>query len=324
MEINNIVEIWNSEKANYEKLGKKVCSFIKKEITEFEILPEITYRTKDLLSIIKKIKKKEKEKEYSYSSLNDKLGLRIICSFQEEMQNVDGFLKKYFIIRKVEYKQENLNYDKLDYISNHYDVSINSSVKEFNKLKHLKDLIFEIQVRTLNQHAWSNAAHSISYKKEGDINPKTKRRIYRLLSLYELADDEFSNVHNELKSESNLPYMLLKSFEGKFYKYAKVDFDLELSLFNINILLNYFKDLKSEKEFTTNIEKFISKNESKIINIYRENKNRLYNQLFLTQPEIFLIWYMIENYYFLINDNWSENFEQDDLDFLQVLWGKNL
>src|SRR5690606_41196116 len=102
--VEEIVDLWNEEQPKYENLGKIVCAFIKDKITDYELLPEIQYRTKELLSIIKKVKKKQSQKEYSYHHLKDKLGIRIICSFQEEMKIIDEFLQKFFTIKEVEYK----------------------------------------------------------------------------------------------------------------------------------------------------------------------------------------------------------------------------
>jgi putative GTP pyrophosphokinase len=324
LDIAHIADLWKQDEPQFAELGRIVSAFIRKEITAFEILPEVSYRTKDLLSIIKKIKKKQREKEYSYSNLNDKLGLRMICAFKEDMQVVDDFLKKYFMIRKAEYKSETLDFDKLDYISNHYDASINPALKHFSKLDHLKDLVFEIQVRTLNQHAWSNTAHSLSYKQEAAISPALKRRIYRLLSFYELADDEFSAVNKALiEHPDNLVYSLLRKLESKIYKFAQVDYDRETSLYAFKTLLSYFGPAQ-QKVIFSEIESFITKNEAKIQRIFDENRRRFFEIPFLTQPEIFLVWYGLEEYLFSIEDNWENDFDKSELDQIATLWGKTI
>ncbi|MBW7941031.1 MAG: hypothetical protein H3C64_01230 [Candidatus Kuenenia stuttgartiensis] len=324
--VQEIVDLWNEEQPKYENLGKIVCTFIKNKITDYELLPEIQYRTKELLSIIKKIKKKQSHKEYSYHHLKDKLGIRIICSFQEEMKIIDEFLKRYFTIKNIEYKQENLDFDKLDYVSNHYDVQINLGINEFKSHTELGDFVFEIQVRTLNQHAWSNTAHFLSYKQDKELPPKLKRRIYRLLSLYEIADDEFSGVNKILSAyrESHSNILLLKKLEGKFYKYAKIDFDREISLNTIDILLSYYENEVSLNQAITGIDSFIIGNEQKIQRIYDENRHRFYEILFLTQPEIFIIWYMLQNDPFTLEDNWRNDFEEEDLEQIKTLWGNDL
>lgn len=323
--VQEIVDLWNEEQPKFENLGKLVHTFIKNKITDYEIIPEVHYRTKELLSIIKKVKKKKLQKEYSYHHLNDKLGIRIICKFQEEMDIIDKFLKNNFNIQNVEYKQENLNFDKLDYISNHYDSKINCLSKEFKNYKEFENLIFEIQVRTLNQHAWSNTAHSLSYKQEADMPVNLKRKIYRLLSLYELADDEFSIVNKALKEhKDNIVYTLLMKLEGKFYKFAKFDYDRSTSLKDINILLSYFESENDKKQLIENIEHFINSNKDKIERIYNENRNRFYEILLLTQPEIFIIWYMLQHHSFTIEDNWENDFDAEDLGQIKILWGNEL
>lgn len=324
--VQEIVDLWKDEQPKYEDLGKIVSAFIKNKITDYELLPEIQYRTKELVSIIKKVRKKQAEKEYSYQHLKDKLGIRIICTFQEDLDVVEKFINKSFIIVNVEHKKDNLDFNKLDYVSNHYDAKIKCSVAEFKPHTDFQDFIFEIQVRTLNQHAWSNTAHSLSYKRETDLPDKLKRKVYRLLSLYELADDEFSSVNKALKEyQENIAYTLLRKLEGKFYKFAKTDYDREISLLDINTILDYFETDNTAKQLLiNNIESFILTNEQKIQRIYNDNRSRFYEILSLSQPEIFLVWYMLQNHPFTIKDNWSNDFDDDDLEQIKTLWGNDL
>lgn len=324
MDIKQISEAWKVDEPKYKELGGLVYTFLKSTITECEILPEISYRPKELLSIVKKIKKKKREKDrenYSYNDLNDKLGVRIICAFQEEMDVIDIFLHKYFDIKKVERKKENLDIKTLDYISNHYDASIKLSVKQFNKHHQLKDLVFEIQVRTLNQHAWANSAHSLSYKQETDIPPSLMRKVYRLLSLYEIADDEFSAVNKSLiEHPDNYVYAMLKKLESKTYKYAQIDYDRETSLYTLRILLGYLTSQETQSAFRE-IEAFIKTNEEKIQRIFSENMERYFEIPLLTQPEIFLIWFSLERFPYSITDNWIDDFDNEELEQIKTLWG---
>jgi putative GTP pyrophosphokinase len=320
--IKEIAQAWEQDEPKYKELGKAVAGFIKEEITLYEILPEVTYRPKELLSIIKKIKKKQREKKYDYENLNDKLGIRIVCTFIEDLEKVDVFLRENFNIKNIEYKKEALDFDKLDYISNHYDASVKSDLKAFRAFDKYKDLVFEIQVRTLNQHAWSNTAHSLSYKQEADIAPLLKRRVYRLLSLYEIADDEFSAVNKALLSNpDNKVYALLRKLEGKIYKFGRVDFDRETTLYTLRTLLNFFSD-EEMQQLLIGIDDFIAINEAKIQGIFAENQSRYHEIPLLTQPEIFVIWFALEKFPFSIDDNWDNEFDRSELEQIQTLWGK--
>ncbi|WP_448788810.1 hypothetical protein [Bacteroides graminisolvens] len=322
LDIQHIVDSWTKDELIYKKIGKCTSDFIRAQISEYEILPEISFRTKELLSIIKKIKKKQLSKEYSYENLNDKLGVRIICSFESELNIVDHFLKEFFNIVKVEYKKDELIFDKLDYQSNHYDVTIKSELNPFASIKDYKDFVFEIQVRTLNQHAWSNAAHGLSYKQDKELPDEIKRRIYRLLALYELADQEIEFVNSYLKNQNtDLSYSILQKLEGKIYKYAKVDYDKEYSIDVLRIFSSIFQNDKMH-QINENIDTFVSNYHEKIKRIFDENRFRFYEISFLTQPEIFVSWYALENFEYTLTDSWDNYFDSEDLEQIRTLWGK--
>lgn len=324
-DIEEIVKSWEIDEPKYKALGKSVVQYIRLKITDFEILPEIQYRTKELISIIKKIKKKQEEKEYSYNDLKDKLGIRIICDFQEDLDKVDSFLNDNFNVIGIERKKDDLNFNTLDYVSNHYDLKIKTSIAEFKELETYSDFIFEIQVRTLNQHAWSNTAHKLSYKQDQNLNNKLKRRIYRLLSLYEIADDEFSGVYKELhQNEEKNAFVILNKIEGKFFKYAKIDYDRVLAINNIEKTLTFLEDSAEIESIVNNIVPFIEENALKIQQLYKENNKRFHSVLALTQPEIFVYWYMLNKYESQIEDNWDKEFYPDDLEKIKTLWGKEL
>lgn len=324
MLIQEIVNSWHNDEPIYNKIGSCVSKVIKSHISEYEILPEISFRTKELLSIVKKIKKKQCEKEYSYDSLKDKLGIRIICTFESELKIVDKLLKEYFIIENAEYKKENLDFNKLDYQSNHYDVKIKSELIDFKSIKKYDNYVFEVQVRTLNQHAWANAAHKLSYKQDCDLPSDVKRKLYRLLSLYELSDQEIEAINKHLINETKSPLDgILHKIEGKIYKYAKVDFDRETTLYTLNSL-NKFISATNLNKIQHEIESFINDNDVKIRNIFIENEIRFHEISFLTQPEIFIIWYALENFEFSLIDNWNNYFDSSDLDQIKTLWGKNI
>lgn len=318
----DIVDKWLSEEQIYNDLGKNVTQFIKNTITEHEILPEVTYRTKELHSIVKKITKKKREKgeSYSYDDLKDKLGIRIICAFKEDLDKIDDFMKKNFNVIKCEYKNDALSFDQLGYISNHYDVKIRDKFK-IAQYDRVKDIVFEVQARTLNQHAWASSAHTLSYKQETDLHPSTKRKIYRLLALYEIADDEFSNVnHILINNEKDYIYLLIRKLEPKFYRFAKVDYDREISRYMFERILGYFTDDQNAK-MMKEIGDFINSNEQKIKNIFDENRNRFFEIPILTQPEVIVIWYFLKTAYFNLTENWAADFDEYELQQLHTLWG---
>lgn len=314
MDAAQIAKNWKHDEPILRNLGEKVVSFLQDALYQKEMHPEVSFRTKEIQSIIKKIKRKSQQKQYTYNDLRDKLGVRIICPFLSDLEVVDEIIKSSFIIRKVEKKRENIDFNRLDYQSNHYDVSINSEYIDFNN----DAFVFEIQVRTLNQHAWANSAHILYYKQDIELPDEMKHRIYRLLSLYELADEEFSKVNEYLKThKEDLVYTLLRKLEGKIYKYALTDFDRDLSIKQMELILDFFTP-EDQRKIETEIELFITENNQKIQHIFNDNRNRYADITFLTQPEIFVIFWRLSNSRFSITDNWC--FDEDELESIQNLW----
>jgi len=68
-----------------------------------------------------------------------------------------------------------------------------SEYKRFNRL------VFEIQVRTLLQHAWASMSHENQYKFSGKLPSEIDRRFYLTAGTLELLDIEFQRLSDELK-----------------------------------------------------------------------------------------------------------------------------
>ena len=110
IDIDEISKQWKLDEPQLDILGQQVVSLLKKGLFAVELHPEISYRTKEIQSIIKKIQKKQKEKTYGYNDLRDRLGIRIVCPFLSDLSTIDTFLKKNFKVRKEEKKKEKIRH----------------------------------------------------------------------------------------------------------------------------------------------------------------------------------------------------------------------
>jgi putative GTP pyrophosphokinase len=323
IEVKEIVEKWTNEKPRYEQLGKIIETYIKQEIVQYEVLPQVTSRPKELSSIIKKIiKKRIKEPTYSYNSLTDKLGIRIITYFKSDLNRVHRFINgsRALIVNKFEAKGDDIKFNTLDYVSDHYDLKINIEEDIFKGYEDFKDVVFELQARTLNQHVWADIEHDLTYKQEEELDEKLKRRIFRLISLYELADDEFDTINSMIQSlPNNDVYNILKSMEGKFYRYAQSHFDKEFSIQNIKILLS---GLSKENiiKIKTSIGNYINTNADKVEAAFKDHNFLKSYNIFMGQPEVFLVWYMLENHEYVLRENWEKQYNMETLKELGIYW----
>lgn len=58
---------------------------------------------------------------------------------------------------------------------------------------------FEIQVRTVLQHAWAEVEHDLGYKAQDALPDGLRRRFSRVASLLEIADEEFVSIRRDLE-----------------------------------------------------------------------------------------------------------------------------
>lgn len=125
----------------------------------------------------------------SLADLTDILGLRIITFYLDDVDKVASAVERLFNIdweNSVD-KRKIHEIDSFGYLSLHYICS----VPEF-------PYRFEIQMRTLLQHAWANMDHDTGYKSGVEIPKRYLRNMSRLAGLLELVDDEFSKIRIEL------------------------------------------------------------------------------------------------------------------------------
>ncbi|MCG6191283.1 GTP pyrophosphokinase, partial [Maribellus maritimus] len=133
--------------------------------------------------------------------LSDFVGIRVVCPYLKDINIVRKELKKYF--REVSITDKTVQIestdDKFGYKSLHLDLKLNRKYGKKTEYVRYAGIQFELQIRTIIQDAWSVLDHKIKYKKS--IPQSLKRRINRLSALFEIADDEFLRINDEIISE---------------------------------------------------------------------------------------------------------------------------
>jgi len=161
----------------------------------------IESRIKTLKSLSGKLELKG-HKYKSLADITDILGLRITTFYIDDVDKVASAVERLFTIdweNSVD-KRKIQNTDSFGYLSLHYICSVPGF-----------PFRFEIQMRTLLQHAWANMNHDTGYKSGVEIPRQYMRNMSRLAGMLELVDEEFSKIRNELTDYRRRVQALVRS-----------------------------------------------------------------------------------------------------------------
>lgn len=163
----------------------------------------VDHRVKSEESAAVKVARKvtESGEPRSVESLTDLLGVRIITYFQDEVDAVAQMIENEFLIDPANTvdKSAALEADRFGYVSLHYVAELGESRVGLAEYQPYAGIKFEVQIRSILQHAWAEIEHDLGYKAEAVLR-SVRRRFSRLAGLLELADDEFVGLRQEVSA----------------------------------------------------------------------------------------------------------------------------
>ncbi|GAB2596254.1 GTP pyrophosphokinase [Kribbella endophytica] len=136
----------------------------------------------------------------SYNDLTDMLGLRVITYFAEQVDQVADTLKPAFKIDidNSPDKRALMDPDRFGYTSLHLVAELSEQRQALPENLSFVGMRFELQIRSILQHAWAEIEHDLGYKNPKRVPRIIRRRFSRLAGLLELADAEFDAIRKEL------------------------------------------------------------------------------------------------------------------------------
>ena len=191
---------WYQEnKGLYEVCGETVERLIATLLQEKGILyHSIGYRVKAEESFLKKCRN---EKYHGpITQITDMCGLRIIGYTNHDVKQIRALIEEEFQIdapNSVD-KFAQMKDDQVGYLSIHYIATLKEDRARLVEYKRYKNLKFEIQIRTMLQHAWAEIEHDRNYKFGGELPSEIKRRFYLVAGTLEMLDREFERLSDEI------------------------------------------------------------------------------------------------------------------------------
>ncbi|MBS1792762.1 MAG: hypothetical protein JSS81_02850 [Acidobacteria bacterium] len=180
---------------DYEKLCAEVAYILNRELNKAAIeFSTIAYRAKSLNSFLEKIQRKSYRDPVS--EITDFAGVRVVCLYVDDLEKLERVIAENFeIVEKID-KLRARKTDQFGYGAVHFVVRLgeNASGARYDDLK---NLVCEIQTRTVLQDAWAIIDHHLVYKNESNIPTVLRSRLNHLAGDFQAADEEFGELRRE-------------------------------------------------------------------------------------------------------------------------------
>ena len=194
-----ILEDYKKQREDFVKLGDVAHSILCDIAKELGLtVLAVEHRVKEEKSLAGKLERKG-DGYNTLEDITDILGCRIVCFLSDEIDKIGKLVEERFVIdwENSSDKRALIKEDTFGYLSLHYICSLPFGDKWPNEICGKK---FEIQIRTILQHAWSAIHHDIGYKSDFGVPRDIRRQFARLAGLLELADDEFVRARDNMVS----------------------------------------------------------------------------------------------------------------------------
>src|SRR5262249_23720633 len=148
----------------------------------------VTSRVKDLQSTLEKIGRK------AYTNpkiqLTDLSGIRVVTYLEGDVAQVSKIVRSLFEIDEGNSldRAAILGSDRIGYRSTHFVCTLGKARATLPENESIGELKFEVQVRTVLQHAWAELAHDRSFKFGAVLPQKIARKLNLHSGLLEIVD----------------------------------------------------------------------------------------------------------------------------------------
>ena len=184
-----ILEEYRQQRPVFDKMQETIPAQVRALLEEAGIVvASVESRVKEEKSLAGKLELKG-AKYASLADITDIFGMRIITFYIDDVDKVASAVDRLFEVdweNSVD-KRKLLEVDSFGYLSLHYVCR----APEF-------PYRFEVQMRTILQHAWANMNHDTGYKSGVEVPVEYRRNMNRLAGMLELVDEQFSRFRTEI------------------------------------------------------------------------------------------------------------------------------
>lgn len=196
-------------------------------------IEQVKGRVKTISSILEKCQKKGIPVEELEEKIEDIAGVRIICQFVEDIYHVVDIIRNRTDMKVKSEKDYIKSIKESGYRSYHMVVYY-----KVESIKGPKELLVEIQIRTLAMNFWATIEHSLQYKYKRNMPERLSERLHKAADAIVVLDEEMASVRDEILDAQN-------SFNIK----ANMVADILTNIQNLYKIANKREVIKIQDEF---------------------------------------------------------------------------
>jgi len=172
-----------------------------RDMNEYSPIEFVTGRVKRISSILEKANRRNIAENRIEEEIEDIAGIRIMCQFVDDIYTVVE------LVRKRDGKDLKIVYEK-DYVKEKKESGYRSYhiIIKYPVQTALgeKEILAEIQIRTLAMNFWATIEHSLNYKYKKNIPENIRARIRKAAEAAYLLDQEMCEIRNEVINAQKL------------------------------------------------------------------------------------------------------------------------
>lgn len=154
----------------------------------------VTGRVKPIESIKEKMTLRGIKRENLAQDMQDIAGLRIMVQFVDDVDDVLDLLRQRKDMKIVQERDYINNLKPSGYRS--YHVVIEYPV---DTISGQKNILAEVQIRTLAMNFWATIEHSLNYKYRGEFPDEIKKRLELTARIAFQLDEEMRQIRDDIK-----------------------------------------------------------------------------------------------------------------------------
>jgi putative GTP pyrophosphokinase len=138
--------------------------------------------------------------EFPLDEIQDQVGARIVVFYLSDVVVLSDLIKKHFAYVENAVKAP-ISDKEFGYFGEHFILTLPTDVT--HDLQTDSSNVFELQIKTLFQHAWSEAEHDSSYKAPSEMTKDERRRVALSSAHAWAADKIFDDFFNDITDRSS-------------------------------------------------------------------------------------------------------------------------